>query len=79
MPIQMFPVSTLACRVIWTGYVMSQGCHICETTIKIVLEERTLHKRLFYQKHIQSTLAISTSVISNNWLSRSEILVPVLI
>ena len=25
---------------------------------------------------IQSTLAISTSVISNNWLSRSEILVP---
>ena len=31
-----------------------------------------------YIHQIQSTLAISTSVISNNRLSRSEILVPVL-
>ena len=32
----------------------------------------------YHLNKVQSTLAISTSVISNDWLSRSEILVPVL-
>ena len=52
---------------------------VCHGKMCMEFEEAHLVKGLFrLHQEIQSTLAISTSVISNNRLSRSEILVPVL-
>ena len=44
--------------------------NVCYAPIDVIID--------LLPKQLQSTLAISTSVISNNRLSRSEILVPVL-